>query len=93
MATAPKFASLLEDMDGQKVALPEEFRLPGDRVSVRRVGQAVVLEPVREREPFDRERFREELKRIDAMPGSCMTVEDRNQPPMPPPRDFSKVFP
>ncbi len=29
------------------VRLPKEFRLPGDEVSIRRAGSAVVLEPVR----------------------------------------------
>lgn len=32
----------------QAVRLPKEFRLPGDRVSVRRVGDGVLLEPVKE---------------------------------------------
>ncbi len=30
----------------QAVRLPREFRLPGDRVRVRRVGQGVLLEPM-----------------------------------------------
>lgn len=32
----------------QAVRLPKEFRLPGDKVSVRRVGDGVLLEPVKE---------------------------------------------
>jgi virulence-associated protein VagC len=30
----------------QAVRLPKEFRLPGDRVSVRRLGTGVLLEPI-----------------------------------------------
>ena len=30
----------------QAVRLPKEFRLPGDRVRVRHVGDAVLLEPI-----------------------------------------------
>ena len=30
----------------QAVRLPEEFRLPGKEVSVRRVGSSILLEPV-----------------------------------------------
>ncbi len=32
----------------QAVRLPKEFRMLGDRVSVRRLGDGVLLEPVRE---------------------------------------------
>ena len=32
----------------QAVRLPKEFRLIGDRVSVRRVGDGVLLEPIKE---------------------------------------------
>ncbi len=32
----------------QAVRLPKGFRLPGDRVSVRRLGDGVLLEPVKE---------------------------------------------
>jgi virulence-associated protein VagC len=32
---------------GQTVVLPDEFRFQTDRVSVRRAGDAVILEPVR----------------------------------------------
>jgi virulence-associated protein VagC len=32
----------------QAVRLPKEFRLPGERVSVRRLGDGVLLEPVKE---------------------------------------------
>jgi virulence-associated protein VagC len=32
----------------QSVRLPKEFRMPGERVSVRRVGDGLLLEPVKE---------------------------------------------
>jgi virulence-associated protein VagC len=32
----------------QAVRLPKDFRLPGNKVSVRRVGDGVMLEPVKE---------------------------------------------
>lgn len=32
----------------QAVRLPKEFRLPGEKVSLRRVGDGVLLEPVKE---------------------------------------------
>ena len=32
----------------QAVRLPKEFRMPGERVSVRRIGDGVLLEPVKE---------------------------------------------
>lgn len=32
----------------QAVRLPKEFRLPGDKVSVRRLGDGVYLQPVKE---------------------------------------------
>lgn len=32
----------------QAVRLPKEFRLPGKKVSVRRMGDGVLLEPLRE---------------------------------------------
>jgi virulence-associated protein VagC len=38
---------LVETAEGQVVRLPSEFRLPGLRVSVRREGSAVVLEPLK----------------------------------------------
>lgn len=31
----------------QAVRIPKEFRLPGDEATIRRVGQSLVIEPVR----------------------------------------------
>jgi len=40
-------AKLFRTGGSQAVRLPRDFRLPGREVAVRRVGDAVVLEPVR----------------------------------------------
>jgi antitoxin VapB len=50
----------------QAVRLPKEFRLPGKEVSVRRVGNAVLLEPIDDKKPFDAEAF---WAKIDALGG------------------------
>ena len=42
-----KTAEVQNTEEGQIVHLPSEFHLTGDRVSVRRDGRAVVLEPLR----------------------------------------------
>jgi antitoxin VapB len=39
-------AKLFRNGRSQAVRLPKEFRFSGDRVRIRRVGQAVVLEPM-----------------------------------------------
>ena len=36
---------------GQTVRLPEQFRMPGTKVRVRRIGRSVLLEPIEA--PFD----------------------------------------
>jgi virulence-associated protein VagC len=41
-------AELMNTDQGQLVRLPEEFRLPGPRVSIRKEGSSVVLEPLKE---------------------------------------------
>jgi virulence-associated protein VagC len=40
-----KTAEVIETGNGQAVRLPDEFRFHTDRVSIRREGEAVVLEP------------------------------------------------
>jgi antitoxin VapB len=70
--TEPARAKIFKHGRSQAVRLPKEFRLPGTEVSVRRVGRAVLLEPVGE--PLDEYRD---------MP---FMAEGREQPPMPPPR-------
>lgn len=62
----------------QAVRLPKEFRLPGKEVSVRRVGSAVVLEPIGE--PFDMDAWWAKLDEYRDVP---FMPEGREQPPMP----------
>jgi antitoxin VapB len=40
------FAKLFQNGRSQAVRLPREFRFPGERVRVRRLGSGVLLEPV-----------------------------------------------
>ena len=44
-----KTAELSYTGQSQAVKLPEEFRLDGDVVSIRREGEAVILEPIKAR--------------------------------------------
>jgi virulence-associated protein VagC len=47
MGDAMKLAEIVRVDGSQLVRLPEEFRLEGDTVSIRRRGEAIVLEPVK----------------------------------------------
>jgi antitoxin VapB len=60
----------------QAVRLPLAFRLPGDRVRVRRVKGGILLEPV----VTDIDAWFAELDRFAAIP---FMEEGRRQPPMP----------
>ena len=62
----------------QAVRLPREFRLPGDRVRVRRVGRGVLLEPL----DTDIDAWFAELDRFTDVP---FMEGGRQQSPMPPP--------
>lgn len=63
----------------QAVRLPKEFRLPGKEVRVRRVGNAVLLEPIEKK--FDVKAWR---ARLDALGARDFMPEGRpEQPPMP----------
>jgi antitoxin VapB len=42
----PTTARLFQNGRSQAVRLPREFRFPGDRVRVRRLGSGVLLEPL-----------------------------------------------
>ena len=57
-----KTAEIIEVEGEQAVKLPREFRLPGDSISIRREGRAIILEPL-EAATWP-ERFFEEI-RID----------------------------
>lgn len=60
----------------QAVRLPKEFRLPGDRVRVRHVGDGVLLEPI----ASDVEAWFAELDRYAGVP---LFDDGRNQPATP----------
>jgi len=65
----------------QAVRLPLAFRLPGDRVRVRRVERGILLEPI----VSDLDEWFRELDRFAAIP---FMEEGRQQPPMPAPEDL-----
>jgi antitoxin VapB len=60
----------------QAVRLPLAFRLPGDRVRVRRIGQGILLEPI----VTDLDAWFRELDRFADVP---FMDDGRRQPPMP----------
>ncbi|MGH7088585.1 MAG: antitoxin [Stellaceae bacterium] len=64
----------------QAVRLPLAFRLPGDRVRVRRVEGGILLEPI----AMDLDAWFAELDRFADVP---FMEEGREQPPMPAPKD------
>jgi antitoxin VapB len=74
-------AKLFKHGRSQAVRLPKEFRLPGTEVRVRRVGRAVLLEPLDE--PFDVKAW---FARLDEYLDVPFMEEGREQPPMPPDR-------
>jgi antitoxin VapB len=78
-------AKIFKHGRSQAVRLPKEFRLPGKEVRVRRVGRAVLLEPVES----DRETMEAIFAKIDREGGANFLPEGRpEQRPMPPPRNI-----
>ena len=76
-------AKLFKHGRSQAVRLPKEFRLPGAEVRVRRLGRAVLLEPMTR----DRKDIEAIFAEIDRLGGADFLPEGRpEQPPMPPPR-------
>jgi antitoxin VapB len=65
----------------QAVRLPRAFRLPGDRVRVRRVEGGILLEPI----ATDLQAWFRELDRFADVP---FMEDGRRQPTMPPPEDL-----
>lgn len=65
----------------QAVRLPLAFRLPGDRVRVRRVGNGILLEPI----ATDVDAWFAELDRFADIP---FMEDGRRQPPMPDAEDL-----
>jgi antitoxin VapB len=66
-------AKLFTHDRSQAVRLPKEFRMPGDRVRVRHVGDGVLLEPI----ASDVDAWFAELDRFADVP---LFEEGRNQP-------------
>lgn len=76
-------AKIFKHGRSQAVRLPKEFRLPGTEVRVRRIGRAVLLEPL-ERNAKD---IKAIFAEIDRLGGADFLPEGRpEQPPMPAPR-------
>ncbi|GJG87793.1 nitrogen regulatory protein NtrP [Gemmatimonadetes bacterium T265] len=76
-------AKLFQHGRSQAVRLPKAFRMPGDRVRVRRVeGGRVLLEPIYAT-------TEEWFAAMDAVATDPSFMADgRQQPPMPPPKDL-----
>ena len=80
-------AKLFTDGRSQAVRLPDEFRLPGNEVRVRRFGRGILLEPLRR----DRKTMEAIFAEIDRCGGAEFLPEGR--PPQPPmPIDDRKYF-
>jgi antitoxin VapB len=78
-----KTAKIFKHGRSQAVRLPKEFRLPGTEVRVRRVGRAVLLEPIDE--PFDVKAW---FDKLDEYLGEPFMPDGRRQPMMPPARNI-----
>jgi antitoxin VapB len=79
--SASGIAKIFKHGRSQAVRLPMAFRLPGDRVRVRRVEGGILLEPMVQ----DIKSWFAELDRFAKVP---FMEEGRQQPPMPPARDL-----
>ena len=74
-------AKLFKHGRSQAVRLPRAFRLPGDRVRVRRVANGILLEPI----VTDLDSWFAEMDRFAEIP---FMEDGRHQPPMPEPKDL-----
>jgi antitoxin VapB len=75
-------AKLFKHGRSQAVRLPKEFRFEGKEVKVTKVGDKVILEPLKPK-PFDAEAF---WAAIDAVGDKPFMPQGREQPAMPPDR-------
>jgi antitoxin VapB len=75
----PARAKLFQHGGSQAVRLPKAFRFEGNEVTVRRDGDAVILEPVKVRRPPTRDEMDAFWAKIDAL--SQGEFPDREQPP------------
>lgn len=76
---APVRAEIFMHEGRQSVRLPEAFRFEGGEVTVRREGDAVILEPASVKPPRTRAEVEAMFARIDALLGG--EFPDRDQPP------------
>src|SRR6202035_824800 len=74
-------AKLFKHGRSQAVRLPKEFRMPGSEVRVRRIGRAVLLEPIEAE--FDVDAW---FAKIDEYLDEPFMADGRQQPAMPPER-------
>ena len=79
--SASGIAKIFKHGRSQAVRLPMAFRLPGDRVRVRRVEGGILLEPMVQ----DIKSWFAELDRFAKVP---FMEDGRQQPPMPSARDL-----
>ncbi len=73
-------AKLFQHGGSQAVRLPKAFRFEGTEVTVRRDGEAVILEPINKKRPPTREEMDAFWAKIDSLGGA--DFPDREQPPM-----------
>ena len=73
-------AKLFRHGGSQAVRLPKAFRFDGEEVTVRKEGDAVILEPVKVFRPKTPEEWEAFWAEIDARGGG--EFPDRDQPPM-----------
>ncbi len=78
MADDIKYAKLFSNGQSQAVRLPKEFRFEGTKVRIRRLGNAVLLEPI----VFDVENYFKSLDNFGDVAADFMK-DGREQPPMP----------
>ncbi len=84
------FAKIFQRGGRQVVRLPEEFRLPGTRLKVSRVGDALLLEPLVEKAPFDTEAFWVKIDALSAAEFPYVTDDDL-RPELDDEVDFDKL--
>ena len=72
-------AKLFQHGGSQAVRLPKAFRFEGTEVTVRREGDAVILEPVKAHTPKTKDEWDAFWAKIDANGGA--DFPDREQPP------------
>jgi antitoxin VapB len=72
-------AKLFQHGGSQAVRLPKAFRFEGTEVTVRRDGEAVILEPVKKKRPPTREEMEAFWAKVDSLGGA--DFPDREQPP------------